>query len=1253
MALQNKMRPAMPVSERHQTVTDIWEVHRKIIHQQYIVERKKLKDVANYMKEHYQFCKNPRDYEYRLKKWGYMKNVSQAKRKLIQNEIKKRTSQGKASEVLQAGLRLSLERVAPRPQPLTLAGKYLLNTSHSDSEMVVVSGSPQVSYLRVQTPSLFVQKEAWPSVLPWLIFNSKFGALLTAHFRQATKLTLPVYDFQPTRDRTVSPGSSSSEIALFGQSSVRRLKFHLDLLCPETHEGDHMASAEILCTESRESASIEFLKLVVYLLSNNMDYDLYKLTNGKVSDPVSVLYESGLLTKESVAWLKNASDPTSETLIEELLSYSLMKDNGDHMRWMLGERIDTRRFVYTPIEIAKFDREGELQFLHSRSMDQTLLQAATSFGSTSCCEILLEAGADPNLRANNKGHFPLEYAACGRSPDEATRLVDLLLSKGADLGRAVFALLFAAHRGNSSIVERLMQRGAKISPTVIRGAVTHVEMLSLLLDNSDKWIHPTLSCPSISDMIPPSTLRNAIMKMNPDAVKFLLKNGADPNEIVDDQTHIEYLIYGQIQPLGAEDILEPLLKYGGLVNKPPRRHDSSILMAAVCSGSIRMVQMLLDAGADIDFSCPSHWGYRSTALVQALLNFNIEVAKLILEYKPVMRGPELKFALKIGDLSLMDKLFEAGAQLEGDELSSAIELRKPEIVSWLIQKGATIPQASPLEIALCAHNFEGIPDALPHAVYSSRSLFEATSLALKAEQYVSFVSILITKRATTRRDDLEVAALAIAVMNRNLQLCQLLSDPKFLSGGWTATYRWLGHVCASNMRVDIYVEQNDDGIFEVYPFRSETDKGDRAEIHILQLAAGFESRFAVNYAVSDLISLGAYPSDLGQLKSIITDSNLRESELIKVVQACARLNPSLVRQTEEGSLLREAILYRPALVKTLLDLGADANAEPEFENPRSPYHHGSRTPLQCAVERGHTDAMRHLLKAGADVNAPPGCTRGATCLQIAAINGHIGIARMILTHGTNVNAPRARFEGRTAVEGAAENGRLDMVKLLLLRLQDIGEAQEHRIQFIRAIKFATLEGHHVIAKMLRHHIQWNEDDQTTYNLIDTMNGDILDEMTQELSPYELRMLEIQHTTDEVPGYWQDETSDTFDYSSDGGDDRDDTDDSTGKDLNEAELHYEQITNQEVPIGTPTTTGSSNLGLVPVEGYQDLFEETPAQKIWEEELRSIEEFNPQSSRHFPISNTEEWSAGVSEGLSCDVFMGADADNVMDWEGGRFT
>lgn len=43
--------------QHHQAVWDEWEVHRKQIYRQFIVERKSYTQVAEYMKEHHQFCK--------------------------------------------------------------------------------------------------------------------------------------------------------------------------------------------------------------------------------------------------------------------------------------------------------------------------------------------------------------------------------------------------------------------------------------------------------------------------------------------------------------------------------------------------------------------------------------------------------------------------------------------------------------------------------------------------------------------------------------------------------------------------------------------------------------------------------------------------------------------------------------------------------------------------------------------------------------------------------------------------------------------------------------------------------------------------------------------------------------------------------------------------------------------------------------------------------------------------------------------
>ncbi|KAI0137730.1 ankyrin [Hypoxylon sp. NC0597] len=1228
---QNKLPPTMSESVRRRPVADVWEIYRKVICWLYIVENRKLKDVADYMKEHYQFHQDPRDYEYRFKKWGVRKNIPQAKRKLIQNEVEERMRQGIASEALQAGLPISPKRMRFRTQPPTLASKYLLNTPHPDGEIGVMSISTQIPCLgdlSVQTPPWFVQKEPWPDGLPWLNFNKKFGALIAAQFSQTINSTLPAYDFQATQDCIVKAGRTSHEIALHSESSIQRLRLRLDLLCPEIHEGDHTFTSKILLTGSRESSSIEFLKLMVYLLSNNMEYELRKFTDGEVEDPVDVLYKFGLLTKANITWLKSSCDETSEALLEKLLPHSLMKDDGNLLRWILGERVDLSRFVRLPY-------------------------------------VWGPVVSNPNQRADDRDRFPLYYAAYHESHNKATTLVDLLLLKGAKLAQRAGILWLAVSRGNSSLVLRMMQRGAKISPATFMEAAGNYEMLSLLFDNQDKWTHPTSSCPSVSDMISPSTLRRAIHTGKTDAVRFLIETGAgDPNGIVDGVTHIEYTCT-RPWPRDGEDILGLLLENGGLADRPKghlNRHTSA-LEIATNEDWITGVKMLLDAGADINFfdspNKPSS-SHEHSILLEALRTFNAELAKLILKYKPQILGPELKVATQIGDSTLMDMLYEAGARLQGDELS-ALQFRKPEIVNWLIRRGAIIPQTSLLEIALYTHNHEGILTALPHAVYDSRTLFEATSLALKTKQYVFVVEALVSKRVTAARDELEIAALAIAVMNRNSQLCRLLSDPKFHPGSLEARFCWFHPDPWSEDQH--YVKRGDDGVFEICPWTSRCTEWDsrrarKPNWHILELAEIFDSQFAVDYAVTDLINLGVFPQNSYELQSVIPDWELNESTVIQLIQAYDKAYPCLGHRSYPSSLLLHAIHEGPGLVKILLDIGVDVNATPEYEPQKLLLNviGGARTPLQAAVEKCDINIIKQLLDAGAHVNALPGSIKSATSLQIAAMKGHIGIARMLLKHGANVNAPRARICGRTAIEGAAENGRLDMVKMLLLHLQDNGKSQEHRIQFIRAIKFATREGYYVIAKMLKHHIRWNGDDQALYDLIDITKRDIVDEMTQELSTsefLELKMLcakdtRLKHRYD--ISLESDEATEISDYSSDGSDD---TDDRTGNVLNETELHCGQIINQEVPIATPTAVGPNDvLGLVPVEGYQDLLEETPGQKAWEEELRRFEESSQQSPQHFPTLNMEECSADVFGGLSNDVFMGVDLDSAIDWEGEGF-
>lgn len=153
--------------------------------------------------------------------------------------------------------------------------------------------------------------------------------------------------------------------------------------------------------------------------------------------------------------------------------------------------------------------------------------------------------------------------------------------------------------------------------------------------------------------------------------------------------------------------------------------------------------------------------------------------------------------------------------MQGNELSSAAEFRNVDVIRSLLELGATTEDhALSLEIALLTRNFKEVSTALQYATYNSRRLFEATSLALKTEKYVVVVERLVSERTTTKRDSFELAALAVAVFNRNSRLCCILCDSKFLPGPWTV------HLClyisGRDGKPDV-IRQDARGIFEINP----------------------------------------------------------------------------------------------------------------------------------------------------------------------------------------------------------------------------------------------------------------------------------------------------------------------------------------------------------------------------------------------------------------------------------------------------
>jgi hypothetical protein len=224
--------------------------------------------------------------------------------------------------------------------------------------------------------------------------------------------------------------------------------------------------------------------------------------------------------------------------------------------------------------------------------------------------------------------------------------------------------------------------------------------------------------------------------------------------------------------------------------------------------------------------------------------------------------------------------------------------------------------------------------------------------------------------------------------------------------------------------------------------------------------------------VAEVVGLFVGASDVQLLRSLLaiqtpTVEALSESlllgalqsENVIVVQTCleagANSNSTLLGRTALQYVAGKANIW---LVQVLLKAKADVNAPPA--------HDSGRTALQAAVGSGNIKLVQILLKAGAHVNALAAGYAGATALQVASLRSYVRVATKLLDAGADPDAAGALSEGRTALEGAAEHGCIDMVQLLL----NAGVAlRKGDVQYDRTLQLTSRNGHGAVQKLVETH----------------------------------------------------------------------------------------------------------------------------------------------------------------------------------------
>lgn len=291
----------------------------------------------------------------------------------------------------------------------------------------------------------------------------------------------------------------------------------------------------------------------------------------------------------------------------------------------------------------------------SISQGKSALQAALQNKNTQITKLLLRNNADPNLYGTD-GKTPLQWAA----QHESLTLIQSLIDAGADVnappnvGYNYTALQQAARSNSHGIVELLLSAGADVN------------------------------APCTGEL-GRSALGAAVYRDDIDLVRMLLQKGADPslpNKIVYRSTPLEEALHRWPENVF---IVKMLIEAGADVNaRSSGLHVSTALQEATMTGSSELVQILLNAGANVN-SPASHAVFGRTALQAAVYRKGVDLVRTIMNAGADVNAPAgynggataLQLAASTGNIQVMQFYLRAApTQTRQRPGTEAIQLYK-------------------------------------------------------------------------------------------------------------------------------------------------------------------------------------------------------------------------------------------------------------------------------------------------------------------------------------------------------------------------------------------------------------------------------------------------------------------------------------------------------------------------------------------------------------------------------------------------
>ncbi|KAE9973286.1 hypothetical protein EG327_009135 [Venturia inaequalis] len=307
----------------------------------------------------------------------------------------------------------------------------------------------------------------------------------------------------------------------------------------------------------------------------------------------------------------------------------------------------------TPLSIAAAEGWEEVvvvlinagaSFAQSGAGTKALHRAAYA-GHLKVMRILIDSGADVNLRSLDEGSTPLHTATAA----QRIGVVNFLLKEGAEVHKnrdGNTALHVAAANGFLPITKILRAAKADIfsrnlhgeTPLDVAARCGHVDMVRYLLDES--------LASNLNPLFSSSLLETAIKHEHREIVKLALNTLA--------RSSIEISAWRKSQAIfaaasaGQKDIMYLLTSNGFNVDEENELSETP-LQTAASMGNVYAVRLLLEAGANIDLA--------------------------------TARGTALCYAASVGDAEIVSYLLTKGASVDLNTMRAASD--KPTILSLL------------------------------------------------------------------------------------------------------------------------------------------------------------------------------------------------------------------------------------------------------------------------------------------------------------------------------------------------------------------------------------------------------------------------------------------------------------------------------------------------------------------------------------------------------------------------------------------